>query len=268
MKKTVNCERVGLYTTVRCNLKCKLCNAYSPYYSKEAHYSYECLSKTIMKYFEVVDSVEKFTVAGGEPLLHPQLPEIVDYLTNYLEKIGVLEIITNGTIAPNEKLLNALSATSKISVLVDDYGPELSKKITHISDAFDTAGISYTIRKNYGLDAHYNGWIDLSDLSIKHRSREENETVYHRCMYSTKLKCFPILDGKAYVCSTYKRCLDLGLIQDNPSENIDFFDDTVSTIEKKNLMQDFFHRSYFSACAYCDGFFDDSKRYPPAVQLG
>ena len=267
MEKSLRLERVGLSITVRCNLKCKLCNAYSPYYTRENHYSFQCLSKTIMRYFEVVDMVEKFTVAGGEPLLHPDLPEIIDYLMNYIEKIGVLEIITNGTIVPNNKLLNALSASNKIRVLIDDYGPELSQKIPYITVALGDAGVSYVVRKNYELEAHYNGWVDLSDLSNKYRTEEENEEIYHRCVYSTKLKCFPILDGKAYICATYKRCLDIGIIKDNPSEYINLFDDTVSIEAQRNLILEFFNRSYFSSCEYCNGFFEDSKRYPPAEQL-
>jgi molybdenum cofactor biosynthesis enzyme MoaA len=87
MEETVYYERVGLYTNVSCNLKCKLCNAYSPYYAEKTYYSYECLSKLITKYFDVVDKVDKFTIAGGEPLLHPKLAEVVEYLKNYQEKI-------------------------------------------------------------------------------------------------------------------------------------------------------------------------------------
>ncbi|MEW6064001.1 MAG: radical SAM protein [Bacillota bacterium] len=71
MNDIIKCERTELTITHRCNLRCKLCGAYSPYYSPTPHWGYDDLAKSVIKYFEVVDYVEKFTLSGGEPLLHP-----------------------------------------------------------------------------------------------------------------------------------------------------------------------------------------------------
>lgn len=41
-------------------------------------------------------------------------------INNYSDRFEVIEIVTNGTIVPNEPLLNILKS-SKIRVVVDDY---------------------------------------------------------------------------------------------------------------------------------------------------
>jgi molybdenum cofactor biosynthesis enzyme MoaA len=42
------------------------------------YFSFDYLSKVISNIFDVIDIVEKFSINGGEPLLHPQLPEIIN----------------------------------------------------------------------------------------------------------------------------------------------------------------------------------------------
>ena len=80
----MKCERTELTITHRCTLKCKLCGAYSPYYSNpKPHWSLSQLKLYTDKYFEIVDYVEKMTISGGEPLLHPDLGKLVEYLCTY-----------------------------------------------------------------------------------------------------------------------------------------------------------------------------------------
>ena len=42
------------------------------------------------------------TISGGEPLLHPDLGKLVEYLCTYGDRIGLLEFITNGTMIPKD----------------------------------------------------------------------------------------------------------------------------------------------------------------------
>ena len=91
----MKCERTELTITHRCTLKCKLCGAYSPYYSPTPHWRGEELQSYVDKYFEVVDSVEKMTISGGEPFLHPDLPELVKYLNKYKDALHLLGLFAD-----------------------------------------------------------------------------------------------------------------------------------------------------------------------------
>ncbi|MEW6064002.1 hypothetical protein P378_16735 [Desulforamulus profundi] len=267
MEQTLHLSNTTLVVTFRCNLKCKLCAVSAPYYTVPTHYSLESLIESVRRYFEVVDNVDKFTINGGEPLLHPQLPDIMDFIIKYIDRIGTLEIITNGAVAPDKRLLNSLSRSGKIDILVDNYGPELSAKVPQIVEDFNEAGIKHRVRKYYGEDAHFGGWVDLLDLSKKNRTADETENIYKRCAYPGPFRCFVIFDGKAYICGVYKRCESLGIIPDNPSEYVDFSSDSEPIEEKRKQIQNFYNRRFFSACEYCNGFCEDSKRYAPAEQL-
>ena len=80
----------------------------------------ELLKKSIDRYFEAVDHVDKFTVNGGEPLVHPQIAEIMDYALKYIDRMDMLEIITNGSIAPSKELAQVLQKSEKVDILIDD----------------------------------------------------------------------------------------------------------------------------------------------------
>jgi organic radical activating enzyme len=267
MEQTLHLTNTTLVVTFRCNLKCKLCAVSAPYYDVPPHYSYDNLTESVRRYFEAVDYVDKFTINGGEPMLHPQLPEIMDFIINYIDRIGTLEIITNGAVAPSKQLVESLTHSSKIDILIDNYGPELSKKVPEIVKAFDDAGIRYRLRKYYGEDAHLGGWVNLLDLKKKDRTAEETEAVYQRCAYPGPFHCFVIFDQKAYICGVYKRCETLGIIPDKPGEYVDFSSDAIPKEKKRKQIREFYNRKYFSACEFCSGFCDDSKRYAPAEQL-
>jgi hypothetical protein len=248
-------------------LRCKFCAVSAPYYADPPHYSYQNLIQSIDEYFKCIDGVEKFTINGGEPFLHAQLPEVMEYFAQYMDKIGMLEIITNGSIAPTKKLLKSMQFSSKIDILIDDYGPELSPNVTQIIEALKLYGIKHRHRKYYGKDAHCGGWVDLLDLSKKQRSSAETERIYKHCAYPGPFHCFVIFDRKAYICGVYKRCESLGIIPNVSGDYIDFTDAAISVSAKREQIRNFYKRKYFTACEYCNGFCEDSPRFMPAEQL-
>lgn len=267
MKQRLQLSNTTLVISLRCNLRCKLCAVNAPYYKNPPHYSFETLRKSVKKFFEAVDYVDKFTVNGGEPMLHPQLPEIMNFILQYSDKIGMLEIITNGTIVPNESLLKSLRSSDKIDILIDNYGPDLSKGVPAIIRSFEENKIKFRARKYYGHDAHLGGWVDLSDISKKNRTSSETQNIYRNCAYPNAFHCFAIIGDKAYICGVYKWAQANQIISDNTDEYVDFSDDTLSTESIRTKIRQFYERPYFSACEYCNGFCEDSKRFLPAEQL-
>lgn len=263
----IRMTNVTLAVTLRCDLKCKLCAVFAPYYEQPPHYSTDTLKRSIERYFDLVEYVDKFTISGGEALLRSDLPDIIDFLAKYLDHIGMLEILTNGTIVPNERLLKSLCVSPKVNILVNDYGPNLSTKVTEIINALESYQIAYRYREQNANFAHCGGWVDISDLSDKRSSDAQIEARFKNCAYPGAFRCFAIFGDKAYICGVYLRCKTLGIIPDAPGEYVDFSDASTETKEEQiQKILHFFDKPY-SACAYCNGFCSENERFVPAEQI-
>lgn len=58
--------------------------------------------------FTLIDHIEIMKLIGGELLTYAKLDELINYLNKYKDKIGLLEIYTNGAIIPKLSVLNAI----------------------------------------------------------------------------------------------------------------------------------------------------------------
>lgn len=259
----------GLTITHRCTLKCKLCAAYSPYYNPPPHYTVQQLAQIIERYFSIVDFVEKFTLTGGEPFLHEDLPEIITELLKFKKQLGKIEIITNGTILPNNRLKRTLEEYGKesgyLTIMIDDYG-KLSKKRYELENYFISKQISYRVRIYHGKDAYCGGWVDFNDFSKKTKNKLEMMEKFKKCGLGKIGFCFAIKNGEMHPCTFAHRIMELNLMPRNRSEYIDLYDGS-SIQEQKNKMKKILKFNYLSACAYCNGLCEDSERFPPAEQL-
>lgn len=258
----------GLTSTLRCSLKCKLCCTFSPYYNPPKHFSAKRLCDTIDRYFAVVDSVGKFTISGGEPLLHQELAEVVEYASKYFDRVDTFEIITNGTMIPSEKLLSVLSEhPGKVSIMVDNYG-EISPKVDEVAALFKKHNIDYRERNYTPENPHCGGWVDFGNFTQIHFTPEEIKQKFDSCAYPRKLQfCFSIMDGEVHPCTPSRRAMELGVIPKNRDEYIDLFDDTQSKEELREQFYAIQNIESLSACAFCNGLCDDSERFTPAAQL-
>lgn len=52
--------------TLKCNLRCKLCGANSPYYASPYHPSIDDLFDQLDALFRLVSYIDKFDIGGGE----------------------------------------------------------------------------------------------------------------------------------------------------------------------------------------------------------
>ena len=73
-----------------CDLKCKLCLAYIPYYKEHKHMEIGDIKKALKKYFEIVNTVDKMSITGGEPLLHPDFCAVLYEILKYKDRILIL----------------------------------------------------------------------------------------------------------------------------------------------------------------------------------
>lgn len=263
-------ERLSLVTTMACNLNCKLCGTDAPYRKGEYNFTIEQQKAVIEKYFSIVSYVRKFSLTGGESLLYRDLPALLLHLKKYLDHIGIVEVITNGTICPGEELIEICKQFhEKITFLVDDYGNDLSICIAEIDRKLSDANIPHTIRDNKAEVSHCGGWVEFGDpCKQTNFSKHDMEVLFSKCALVQKMKfCFNTRNGVMYPCEHVRRCIQFGVTPDNPNEYVDLLDNTLTVDDLRKKIINIYHLKSLSACAYCKGMCEDSERFPPAEQL-
>lgn len=262
--------KLAFYVTLRCNLRCTLCAVYAPYYDNPFHPTFEFLLKCIDRYFELVDHIGLFSASGGEPLLRDDLSSIVDKVHTYDDRIDRFEIITNGSIIPSDSLIKSLKPFGpKLNLLIDDYGSDKSVHAQEVTDKFRLIPEArVTLRDYHSENMHCGGWVDygISEKSIK-KDITAAKALFAKCSYPQKLDfCTSMVNGKLYSCTQLRRLVDLKIIESDPNEVFDLFDDEPDESIRKRIKA-LYDVSFLSACAYCNGICDDSVRYKAAEQM-
>lgn len=262
-------HRTLLVVSFVCNNRCKLCGVLSPYYEEPPHFTAEEICQTISSYFSVVTYVDKFTLSGGEPLLYPEIAEIVRYIKKYETQFGKLEIITNGKLLMKPELEKELAGLKKTQLLIDDYGIN-SEQCCKLEEQAKQAGIAVNYRIYYGENAHMGGWFDMGDFSKRDRMAEETETVFRQCgMIKENHFGLFIVGTEGHICFRSWRAMNIGIVDKvaHRDEYIDFASEesTEEKIKRIKGMQE--KKKAYGACYFCWGQGKDRPRYPAGEQI-
>ena len=266
MSADIHIKQCALITSLRCNLKCKLCLVYSPYYQHPKDYTLEELSAAVDGYFSLIDSCGTINIQGGEPLLHANLPEILLKVLQYRDKIGKVLLTTNGTLVPSRAVLDVLVRNREmVQVNISDYGPHLSKRVPEVTDVLECGGIPYHVIPYHGKHIHYGGWLDFTDHTLKYENTEDLIENAQNCGYRQGGNV-AIRGNELYFCYRVARRIELGIIPKNYDSCLDL-SDPCSLEEKRAHLLHMLSAPYTPACAYCVGKRESAKHYPPAEQL-
>lgn len=266
VEKGFDVERVSLIVTLRCNLHCKLCVERIPDYAAPSHPDTKLLLETIDRLFRMDLRINHFGLSGGEPLIRKDLPQLLDHLLRWKDNIGLLDVVTNGTILPSQALLDsALRWGQQVRFVIDDYGRALSKQAGAMAELLRQNHVSCKIN-DYDKELHCSGWVDFGDFS-KRGGEAFASALYAKCNFPAALSlCCEIVDGRIDPCSRSRQCIERG-IPIPKAEWIDLWDDTESIDQKRQRLLAWYRLKSLTACMYCGGMCDDSVRYMPAEQL-
>ena len=265
-----NINRTALNISTYCNLKCKHCLAFTPYYKScdRKNMTAEEAEKTLTEYFRVVDSVEHFTVTGGEPLLNPNTHDILALVYRHLNQIrGSVDFVTNGTLLIPDEILDLFEEHREHTrVVLSDYGKNLSVKLEEVRKSLEQRGIRYRISKFYGDNLYYDGWIDFTDHSQKWFTQEERDANARKCIHRVG-KYFVINDGELHCCSRSFWRIKNHIIPKIEGEFVPLTDDGVPLEKKRQLLMTMYQMDSSTSCAYCVGLCNGVPRVRPAQQL-
>ena len=261
-------KRTALNISTFCNLKCKNCLAFIPYYKDPSNMEYKEACSILDNYFRVVDSVEHFTVTGGEPLLNKDVCKILKEVYKYKNQITQsIDFVTNATIEiPNELLDLFERNKEKTKIVLSNYGPQLSTKIDAIECEIKERGIPYRISRFFGNNLYYDGWIDFTDHSLKWNNLKERDDNAQKCIHRVG-KYFVIDNGELHCCSRSFWRIKQGIIPKIIGEYVPLMDESLSIEEKRKILMEMYDKKSSTSCAYCVGLCNDVKRVAPAQQL-
>ena len=149
-KKKVCLMEVHSTITSRCTLKCKHCNMFMPYYREHVDYTAKDILEDLELLFRHVDYIVAYEILGGEPLINGELADMIRQIGDrYGNRIGNIGIITNGTLLPDEQLIEI---SKKYNVKYDfsdytdvvDYKKRFDSAVKIVSDA----GLRYSVNRS------------------------------------------------------------------------------------------------------------------------
>lgn len=262
-------KQLALQILTACTLNCEYCADYTPAYQERKNHfwdSYEDACQELNGIFSIYSYIEDFTITGGEPLLHKQLPQILEEAMKYQEQFSKCRIFTNGTILPGEQLVKiAKKNKDKFMFVIDHYG-SVSTNVEQMAELLEKSEIEYRINKYYGKDSHCGGWIDYGSPDYYRNYTEEkvNEIIKH--CHNALWKNLVVFKGKLYLCTQGCFGSDLGCFTLKPEEYIDLLKQDLSLEQKQQIAKEFGTKPT-TACQYCNGFdVEKSKRVPAGEQ--
>lgn len=254
--------RVDLSITAYCNLRCRHCNMLMPYYQQRCHYALEDILADVDAYFRWVDHVDQFNILGGEPFLHPDIEKITEEIAmRYRSKINDLAFFSNGTILPDEQLLN-LMEQYRIRVDIGDYRngvPSLRPKVDRFVETLESRGINYSLPPS-------ETWLDFNHTPEDRSdwSTEQLISVRKRCREPFR----GIHDKKLYFCHLNASAALAGLYPEEPGDSFQLSRPVSAQGKEELLAFDLFclPKRYVSYCRHCGGCGPANEQIVPAAE--
>lgn len=238
--------------TNRCTLKCAGCLGRVPYFKDPQHMAVEDVLRDMEMFLECIDECITIEIAGGEPLLYPHLDILLDYLIQQKKVLGI-GLTTNGTVIPDEKVLNYL-ANDKVWVGISDYG--MLDRLAKTVYAFEKNNIHFEIYSDMR-------WIDPGNLEKRNKTQEVLGYEYNDCWDA--YNCKVIVGGRLFVCPRYAR---LYMQQVHNFEKDSVCLKEITDIERRReAIYALYMMDYAESCDYCDFGAAERKMIKPGEQI-
>lgn len=258
-KKGVVLPQVELVLTTRCTLRCKNCSNLMQFYGNDTIKPYDVDLKknkhAIYRMLKAVDRINTFNLLGGEPFLYKDIGEIISYLGKQ-EKIGQIEVTTNGTVVPDDSVCRIM-ADNRVIVHISNYG-SLSRNVAKLKENLRKHGVVF---RELFLNSK---WIDPGDMRKRGRSEDELKQQFKSCGN----ECRSLLDGHLHRCPRSSHGMDLEFIPDIKENYVDLLDKRMSLRDlRRKIKRTVLDCEFIIACDYCDFGISPIKEVVPGEQV-
>lgn len=246
--------------TERCTLRCKKCaHACHLVDIRSEDMSLEEAKQSADYFFKTFDKVGEFVLIGGEPFLYKSLEPLIAYIgENYSDQIILFSITTNGTIIPDDTLLEICKKYNVI-IRVSDYSDTIPRLKGHYAKLYEKLKDITSIIWETNNE---NSWADYGFDNNIFKNKTDTMRTFDTC----KTPCREVKGEKYYYCvmaHTVANNMNLQI-----GEN-DYFD-LNSKFDKKELLEfevGYSGKGFLDMCSICRG--KDAGRFsiPAAEQV-
>ncbi len=256
---TIN--HLDVFITECCTLNSFGCANLIPYYQKPKHHSLDSVEAGIARLLSTKCYIADLCLIGGEPLLNESVLCHVVSTYNAEDSIGIISMITNGTIVPSDETLSIMAKSDKLCVLVSDYG-EVSTRLNQLKEKLAIWNIP-----SISLEENKYPWWSEGELCKYDRTEEETQDMFSSC--EEKDFCTTLMNGKLFICERIANGENLGIIPISDKNSVHLTDMkfmNLSTEERGRHCREFLGmETYPPGCEYCA--FDKTHVIPRAKQM-
>lgn len=172
-----------------CNLNCQMCDHFSPIATPNS-VNLESYSKDLQTIANVINTKAlRLHLVGGEPLLHPQLNDLL-CISRRILKDSEIVLITNGILLPRkDHLFWSICSDKNIHMKVTKYPIKINYE--PIEEMAKSQNVNFSYMNTKPIKTSYYNPFDLAGNQNKLHS-------YKACEYTNR--CNTIRDGKFYPC--------------------------------------------------------------------
>jgi len=169
--------RLDLAVTWKCNSKCNYCKVWKMYIKDPRFLKNELTKEDYKRFFDQAD-VSWIHVTGGEPFLREDLPEILEYASEKIGSLIIIDTSTNGLLTDRileqvKRILENVDCKFVVGVSID--GPSgIHTKSRGVFDSWNRSMATYLelrkLKKRFSnFDVHINHF--LSPINVDHFDR-------------------------------------------------------------------------------------------------
>jgi hypothetical protein len=232
---------IDIDITTYCNLRCKKCAKCIPYFQERKHYSADEIEQSLRLLTDYTDRICFASIIGGEPLLNPELERIIRICAAN-PKIEHLELTTNGTIVPDDDVLQAIKAGG-VTVHISEYdnlGSHIAGKREALVERLEAYGIPYEYQ-------FHKIWLDFGEIEKRRYSKGELNRMFIHCPMNS---CTVYNNKVLYRCGKASYLAQHGMTQ--PEEDRILMESIGSKKEMRKAIKGFYSIKHTSACSYCE----------------
>jgi hypothetical protein len=224
------------------------------YFDHPEHTNFEQMEKSVERLFKVIQFTFDVRVLGGEPFVNVELFRFLDMFLRYSDQYAWIQVLTNATIIPNRRTLDALK-NEKIVVRMSEYNNP-KQKIKELAELFNDNGILY-------YTEYIGRWQKCSDIKFYNRTTVENIEQLKRCV----VRNVPVIvDGKFFRCPLAGNAFLLSAMPSDCFEYVNLLDENTTVDELRDNILLLNSRNYLKACNYCGNRCYVGNDIAPAIQ--
>ncbi|MDD6627679.1 MAG: radical SAM protein [Lachnospiraceae bacterium] len=245
---------LDVVVTEYCSLKCEGCCSLMPLYNNPKNSKREICLEALDNLFKTNCYIGNVNFIGGEPLINQKLiKELLDrYSKN--EHIGAFQIITNGTIVPDDELIAAIDC-SNLYFIFSNYGA-LSRNQEEAVCKLERNNIIAGVEQKSDLNVENNTlWVDYGEVKDWKHEDDVVKKMYDMCMDGKT--CTTLINGMLCVCSRIAHAINLGLISKELKGNyVSLLNDDINKYSvdciRERCKELINQKQYPSGCQYCN----------------